>query len=364
MNSIPDILPLSEWLLNGEQPLVIAGPCSAETEEQVLLTARQLAAIPEVKVYRAGIWKPRTRPRDFEGAGDQGLLWLKKVKQETGLLTCVEVANPRHAEACLEAGIDILWIGARTTVNPFYIQEIADSLAGTDIPVMIKNPVNPDLKLWMGAFERFYNTGKRKLIAIHRGFYFFNKSEYRNAPMWEIPIELKRQFPSLPIITDPSHICGKREMIFDVSQKAMDLEMDGLMIESHCNPDAALTDARQQLSPAQLSEVIKNLIIREKTGNVDIQNKLDQLRAEIDKLDAVMIEVLSKRFAIVREIGNYKKDNNITILQQKRWDYLLNDRSSLAEREGVSIEFINHLLELIHEESIQIQTDIMNKSLG
>ena len=361
MNSVPDIIPLSEWLTDNAHPLIIAGPCSAETEEQVMTTARQISVIPDVKVFRAGIWKPRTRPKDFEGTGDKGLQWLQNVKKETGLLTCVEVAKPQHAEACLKAGIDILWIGARTTVNPFYIQEIADALAGTDVPIMIKNPVNPDLKLWMGAFERFYNTGKRKLIAIHRGFYFFNKSEYRNAPMWEIPIELKRQFPSLPIITDPSHICGKRDMIFAVSQKAMDLEMDGLMIEAHCNPDKALTDARQQLSPGQLQELLASLIIREKTGNVEIQSKLEQLRCEIDKLDAEMIEVLSKRFGIVREIGNYKKENNITILQQKRWDYILSDRTGAAAREGITVDFINRLLELIHDESIQIQTEIMNR---
>lgn len=355
-----DILPLHEWLTVKGKPLFIAGPCSAETEEQVMTTARQIAMIPEVKVFRAGIWKPRTRPRDFEGSGDKGLQWLKRVKKETGLMTCVEVAQARHVEKCLKAGTDMIWIGARTTVNPFYIQEIADALSGVDIPVMVKNPVNPDLKLWLGAIERFLHSGKNKIIAIHRGFYFFHKSDYRNAPMWEIPIELKRKCPTLPILNDPSHICGNRDLIFSVSQKAMDLEMDGLMIETHYNPSNALTDAQQQLSPAQLHDLLSRLVIREKTGNVEIQNKLEQLRSEIDKLDAELLEVLSKRFSIIREIGQYKKENKITILQQKRWDYILDDRTGNALHGGISLEFISELLELIHKESIQIQTNIMN----
>ncbi len=353
-------LPLKEWL-TADKPLIIAGPCSAESESQVLATAYELAKIPQVKVFRSGIWKPRSRPNDFEGCGNIGLQWLKKVKEETGLLTAVEVANTKHVEECLKAGIDILWIGARTTVNPFYVQEISDVLKGVDIPVMIKNPVNPDIQLWVGAIERLYNCGIRKMIAIHRGFYYYKKTNYRNHPMWEIPIELKRLLPDLPIITDPSHICGNIELLQETSQKALDLEMNGLMIETHINPSKALSDAQQQITPADLKTLLNKLIIRSISGGQEFQTKLEQLRSEIDKLDTVLIDIISKRLKIVNEIGKYKKLNNITILQQKRWEYIINDRAISASKSDINQEFLKELFESIHKESIRLQTDIMNE---
>lgn len=356
-----EITPLQTWLPTGNLPLVIAGPCSAESEEQVLSTARELAKIPQVRVFRSGLWKPRTRPSSFEGVGNRGLKWLEKVKAETGLLTTVEVANPRHVEAALSHGIDILWIGARTVVNPFSVQEISEALRGVDIPVMVKNPLNPDIKIWIGALERLNQSGIRKLIAIHRGFSFFAHTPYRNSPMWEIPIELKRLYPDLPVLVDPSHICGETSMLFPVAQKALDLEMDGLMIEAHIRPEEALTDREQQVTPARLGELISALVIREESGTLEFENKLEELRSEIDKLDEELIDILSRRMKIVEEIGKYKKENNITILQLKRWSQIIHDRVDTGVKMGLSREFLLKLLEALHEESIQRQMDVMNR---
>ncbi len=359
-----DILPLSSWLPSSALPLVIAGPCSAESREQVLSTARGLAEIPQVKVFRSGIWKPRTRPSGFEGVGKIGLKWLKEVKKETGLLTTVEVANPQHVKEALDSGIDILWIGARTVVNPFSVQEIAEALTGTDIPVMIKNPLNPDIRTWIGALERLNQAGIRRLIAIHRGFSFFNRGPYRNAPMWEIPIELKSLHPGLPVIADPSHICGETNLIPGTCQRALDLEMNGLMIEVHIDPKKAFTDREQQITPAQLKELIASLVIREEYGNLEFENRLEELRSEIDKLDEELIDILARRMNIVEEIGYYKKENNITILQLKRWSQIIRDRVKAGEKLGLSREFILRLLEAVHEESIQRQIDVMNRESG
>ncbi len=341
-------------------PLVIAGPCSAESEEQMLNTARQLAKIPEVKVFRAGLWKPRTRPGAFEGVGEKGFEWLRKVKKETGLLTTVEVAKPAHAVLAIKNGVDMLWLGARTVVNPFDVQEIAEAIRGTNIPILIKNPIIPDLKLWVGAIERIYTAGIHHIMAIHRGFHYFEKSPFRNAPMWEIPIELKRLIPELPIIVDPSHICGKRDLLQDISQKALDLEMDGLMIESHENPDAAFTDAAQQITPNSLQKLLNQLVLRERTGTPAFEHQLESLRTEIDKLDGELLQILSKRMELTDEIGAYKRDNNITILQMKRWAGIILDRLSIGVHLGLEESFLKKLLSLIHRESIQRQTDILN----
>lgn len=361
MTSTFNIFPLKEWLPVTEPPLVIAGPCSAESEEQVMETAIGIASIPQVKVFRAGIWKPRTRPDSFEGVGTRGLKWLQKAREQTGLLLTVEVANPRHVEEALDHGVDLLWIGARTVVNPFSIQEIGEAIGDRDIPVMIKNPLNPDLKTWMGAIERLNNLGLKKLTAVHRGFSFFNRSPYRNAPMWEIPIELKRLCPNLPIIVDPSHICGNKELIPGTMQKALDLEMNGLMIETHYNPSKALTDKNQQITPAQLREYISKLILRRESVNNEFSHKLEELRSEIDKLDEELIDILARRMKVVEEIGTYKKLNKITILQLKRWSQLTRDRVEAGIRMGLSREFILKLLESVHEEGIQRQIDVMNR---
>ncbi|MDP4282656.1 MAG: chorismate mutase [Bacteroidota bacterium] len=356
-----DILPLSAWMPVGALPFIIAGPCSAESEKQVLDTAKQLAKIPQVRVFRAGLWKPRTRPSTFEGVGSKGLQWLKKVKAETGLMTTVEVANPEHVKQAIDSGIDILWLGARTVVNPFSVQEIAQSLKGTNIPVMVKNPLNPDLRVWIGALERINQAGIKKLIAVHRGFSFFTMGPFRNTPMWEIPIELKRLSPNLPIIVDPSHICGKTHLIPAVAQKALDLEMNGLMIESHIKPSEALTDPDQQLTPEELNSMIASLVIREEYGNVEFENKLEELRSEIDKLDEEMISILSRRMYIVEEMGRFKKENNITILQLKRWSQIIRGRVEAGINLGLSREFLLKLLEALHEESIQRQAEVMNR---
>ena len=356
-----DIVPLEKWLNVKEAPVVISGPCSAESEEQVLSTAIEISKIPNVKIFRAGIWKPRTRPGLFEGVGTKGLVWLQKVKEQTGLLTAVEVANPEHIDLALKYNVDILWIGARTVVNPFSLQELANSLIGVDIPVMVKNPVNPDINLWIGALERINLSGIKRLVAIHRGFYFFDKTPYRNAPMWEIPIELKRMIPNLPVICDPSHICGEREMLLDVAQKALDLEMNGLMIESHIDPDNALTDPQQQITPENLSRLISSLIVRKKEGNIDFESKLEELRTEIDKIDAELINILSRRMGLIDEIGKYKKDHDITILQLKRWSNIVEGRLKTGLKSGLKREFLQKLLEIVHIESIQRQTEIYSK---
>ncbi|MDB4303359.1 bifunctional 3-deoxy-7-phosphoheptulonate synthase/chorismate mutase type II [Desulfosarcina sp.] len=357
-----NIAALKDWTNQSEFPLIISGPCSAESEKQVLETAREIAKIPEVKIFRAGIWKPRTRPGSFEGVGIKGLTWLQKVRKETGLLIAVEVANPQHVEAALKHEVDILWIGARTVVNPFSMQELATSIEGVDIPVMIKNPVNPDLSLWIGAIERFYLAGIKRIAAIHRGFYLFDKSPYRNAPMWEIPIELKRQLPGLPIICDPSHIAGERELLPEIAQKALDLEMNGLMIEVHRNPDEALTDPQQQITPSGLRRLLDSLIIRRETGNTEFQSKLDELRSEIDKIDAELLQILTNRMQLIDEIGHYKNENNITILQLKRWSNLVKDRLARGVRSGLDRNFLQKLLEIVHTESIRRQTEIYNEN--
>ncbi len=343
-------------------PFIIAGPCSAESEGQVLRTARQLADNPVVKVYRAGLWKPRTRPGTFEGVGEKGLLWLEKVKAETGLKTTVEVARTDHVEKALKHGVDILWLGARTVVNPFVVQELAEAMKGVSVQVMVKNPIIPDLKLWIGALERVNAAGIKQLFAIHRGFHYFEKSPFRNAPMWEIPIELKRLVPRLPIIVDPSHICGRRDMLQEISQKAIDLEMDGLMLEVHENPAAALTDAAQQISPDELKAMLDKLVLRQRTGSPDFESRLEVLRTEIDKLDGELLQILAKRLEIIDEIGDYKRKNNITILQMKRWAGIIADRFSIGTNLGLGEDFLKKLLNLIHKESIQRQTRIFNKN--
>jgi chorismate mutase len=357
-----NITPIEQWLPITAAPLVIAGPCSAETEEQVMETAFGVATLPQVRVFRAGIWKPRTRPGAFEGVGTQGLRWLQRVKEQTGLLVTVEVANPRHVQEALDHGVDILWIGARTVVNPFSIQEIGEAIGARDIPVMVKNPLNPDLKTWLGAIERLNGMGLTRLVAVHRGFSFFNRTPYRNAPMWEIPIELKRLHPMLPVIVDPSHICGNRELIPGTMQKALDLEMNGLMIETHHNPARALTDKNQQVTPGQLQEFISTLILRRHTAGNGFSGKLEELRSEIDKLDEELIDILARRMNVVEEIGVYKKINKLTILQLKRWSQLTNDRIEAGIRMGLSREFILKLLESVHEEGIQRQIDVMNRN--
>lgn len=358
MDSGLDILAFEEWCNEGRQPLIISGPCSAESEEQVLKTAKEIESIGKVKIFRSGVWKPRTRPNSFEGKGEEALKWLQQVQSQTSMKVAIEVAQPTHVDLALKYGIDILWLGARTVVNPFSVQEIADALKGVDIPVLVKNPLNPDISLWIGALERINQAGIRKIMAIHRGFDFLKKSPFRNAPMWEIPIELKRRYPKLPIIVDPSHIGGKRELIFDIAQKALDLDMNGLMIESHISPDIALTDAAQQLTPKRLEEVLNQLVIRDQKGNYDFQQELEEFRSEIDKLDAVLIETLAQRFKMVDEIGKFKLNNNITIFQLKRWSNILKDRLENGESHGIDREFLLKILQLMHKESIARQTNI------
>ena len=365
MSHLEHIIPWTDWFpFSDNQALVIAGPCSAESEEQVLATAHELAKIEQVKVYRSGIWKPRTRPGHFEGIGEKGLPWLKKVKAETGLLTAVEVAYPEHIEKCLSAGIDILWIGARTTANPFSVQELADTLKGVDIPVLVKNPVNPDLSLWIGALERMNKAGIKKLAAVHRGFFPFETTAFRNIPKWEYVIELKRQFPHLNIFTDPSHIAGNRDLIQSLSQKAIDLNMDGLMIESHISPDKAKSDAKQQITPGRLAEIVGSLSYRNSNCiSQQVQDVLDQYRDQIDSIDQQMLELLAQRMEIVGNIGKYKCENDITILQLRRWESIINSRKQLGKSLGMDEGFIHRLLELIHKESIQRQSQVM-ENLG
>jgi chorismate mutase len=360
MNVSFNIQTLDSWLPSDSKPLIISGPCSAETEEQVMETAIQLSKIPQVKVFRSGIWKPRTRPHGFEGMGETALRWLQQVKAETGLFTTIEVATPKHVELALKYGVDILWIGARTVVNPFSVNEVTEAMKGIDNPVMVKNPISPDLNLWIGGLERLNNAGVKKIAAIHRGFYFFVKSPYRNAPMWEVPIELKRRFPELPIFVDPSHISGNRLMIEEITQKALDLEMNGLMIESHINPAQALSDAEQQITPKTLQGIVDRLKVRKEKGGVAFESKLEELRSEIDKIDAELLEILARRLDFVSEIGNYKKENNITILQLKRWQNIIRERLADGTSRGMSEEFLRQMLELVHNESIRIQNEIMN----
>jgi chorismate mutase len=354
LKTITEILGLEKR----QDTFIIAGPCGAETREQVLETAKQIAALNKVSVFRTGVWKPRTRPNAFEGAGNIALEWLKEVKATTGLLTTVEVATAAHVEAALEADIDILWIGARTTVNPFSVQEIANALQGTNIPVMIKNPINPDLQLWIGGIERIQKAGIEKIIAIHRGFYTAEKSQYRNKPHWEIPLQLKTHFPEIPIICDPSHICGRRDTLQMVSQKALDLDYDGLMIESHINPDAALSDAQQQLTPKDLNVLIEKLVQKKATtDNTEVQNKLDLLRHTIDEIDEDLFHLLKKRLAVCESIGDYKKENKMTVFQLQRWMEILDSRAIWGKNLNMDEKFVEKICVLLHKESIRVQTE-------
>jgi chorismate mutase len=353
---------ISTWLPTSSKPIIISGPCSAETEEQTIMTAKQLAATGKVHALRAGIWKPRTRPGQYEGSGVEGLNWLIQAKKETGLPVTTEVANAAHVEACLKAGVDILWVGARTTVNPFSVQEVADALKGVDIPVMVKNPINPDLELWIGALERLNKAGITKLAAIHRGFSSFEKGPFRNAPMWDLSIELKTRIPELDIICDPSHIAGNRDLIAMIAQKALDLDMVGVMIESHINPDAAWSDAKQQITPATLGKLVDGLVVRSvSSDNKTFKDTLSILRDQIDQLDDDIMQKFSQRMKISEKIGQYKKENNVTILQVSRWEEIIQTRVALGKAMGLSPEFTTELLKLIHQESIQIQTKVMNK---
>lgn len=340
-------------------PLIMAGPCSAETEEQTLSTARQLA-MSGVKVFRAGIWKPRTKPGGFEGIGKEGLQWLKRVKEETGMLVATEVAMRRHVEEALEAGIDILWIGARTSANPFAVQEIADALrdAGADVAVLVKNPVNPDLELWIGALERIYNAGIRRLGAIHRGFSYYGKSIYRNPPQWHIPIELHRRIPDLPIVCDPSHMGGKRELVAPLSQQALDMKFTGLMIESHCTPDEAWSDKNQQVTPEVLKIILSSLVLRNSEQNTE---SLQTLRQQIDRVDTELLDLYNKRMEISREIGKYKKEHSMPVVQENRYDDLMKSRVAAAVQMGMSADFMRTVLQAIHEESVRQQIEILNQ---
>ena len=357
---------LSSWLPAIGQPLLISGPCGAESLEQLMITAKGLQAINRVSLFRAGVWKPRTRPNAFEGKGEEALQWLSEVKKETGFKVTVEVANAQHTELALKYGIDVLWIGARTTVNPFSVQEIADVLKGVTIPVMVKNPIHADLQLWIGAIERIYNTGIHQIAAIHRGFhpdsYRDGKSKYRNKPLWQLPIELRTLFPDLPIICDPSHISGNRELIAGVAQKALDLGMNGLMIESHYDPSIALSDAAQQLKPEQLSELTSSLVIRKtRTDDLLVIDKLTELRNIIDEVDDELLSVLKKRSQVIEEIGKYKKEHEITIFQLERWQEILRTRGQWAGKIGLSRQYVERICQLLHEESIRLQNGIMNK---
>jgi chorismate mutase len=362
MNTKFKINPIKEWLPQINNPLLISGPCSLETEQQTLETAKLLAKDPRVFVFRGGLWKPRTRPGSFEGVGSVGLQWLQLVKKETGLLTGTEVANAYHVEKALKAGIDVLWIGARSTASPFVVQEIADALKGSNKTVMVKNPVNPDVQLWMGAIERVYQSGIRNIVAIHRGFTPFRDTKYRNYPNWKTVIELRRLMPTLPIICDPSHIAGKCEYLFEIAQKAFDMGMEGLMLESHIDPSTALSDAKQQLKPADLTKLLDKLVIRyESANNPEFETQLDVLRSRIDFIDSELLEMLSSRVAIVKQIGKYKKHHNVTALQINRWSQLMEDRVNLGKKLDLNESFIKVLFQLIHEDSVRMQTDIMDK---
>ena len=352
-----DLKPILFPGMEPRRPLVIAGPCSAETEEQVLRTARELAA-EGVRIYRAGLWKPRTLPGGFEGVGAEGLAWLRRVKRETGMYTATEVATHEHGTAALAGGVDLLWIGARTAANPFAMQEIADTLRGCDIPVLVKNPVSPDLELWIGAVQRIYNAGIRRLGVIHRGFTSIDKSLYRNHPMWSIPIELHRRLPGLQIFCDPSHIGGRRELIAPLSQQAMDLGRDGLIIEAHCSPDCAWSDKAQQVTPQGLAYICRNLVIRETNATTE---SLTELRSQSDKLDDELLELLARCMRFSRDIGQYKKEHNMPVLQAQRYEELLARRADQAIRMGMDREFMRSVLQAIHEESIRQQMAVLGE---
>ena len=349
---------LDDFKLN--HPLVIAGPCSAETNEQIISTAKELKK-NSINIFRAGIWKPRTRPGMFEGVGAIGLKWLDKVKKETGLLTATEVANASHVKLALEYDIDVLWIGARSTVSPFIVQEIADALKGTDKIVLVKNPVNPDLSLWLGGLERLYSANIKKLGVIHRGFSTYEKSKYRNNPEWQLPIELQNRFPDIPLICDPSHIAGRRDILQDISQTALDLNFDGLMIETHTDPDNAWSDAAQQITPEVLVKMMEDLKIRTLTSNeADYKNKLNTLRTQIDVIDHGILETLGKRMKVAVSIGELKKQKNVAVLQTKRWNEILGNMILEGEKKGLSEEFVLKMFKAIHQESINNQEKVIN----
>lgn len=343
---------------DAKRPIIIAGPCSAENERQVLETAQQLAQ-RGIKVFRAGLWKPRTRPGGFEGVGTKGLSWLSRVKQTTGMLVATEVATREHVEKAMEAGVDILWIGARTSANPFAIQEIADALAQyPNASVLVKNPVNPDLELWIGALQRIYNAGVHRIGAIHRGFSTYGKHLYRNMPQWHIPLELRRRIPNLPLLVDPSHMGGQRELIAPLSQQALDMGFDGIIVESHCSPDNALSDPDQQVTPEALDHILGSLVVREAECTTE---SLDLLREQIDRTDNDLLEVLARRMAISRDIGQYKKEHQIQVVQTGRYDDILQKRIRQAAEMGMSEEFMRRVMIAIHEESVRQQVDIVNK---
>ncbi|UKI26265.1 MAG: bifunctional 3-deoxy-7-phosphoheptulonate synthase/chorismate mutase type II [Bacteroidales bacterium] len=354
-----DIKPIKFCGVDSKRPVVIAGPCSAETEEQVMETAMDLAK-NGVRIFRAGIWKPRTKPGGFEGVGSVGLTWLQEVKKETGMLVATEVANKQHVEEALNAGVDVLWIGARTSANPFAMQEIADSLVGADVPVLVKNPVNPDLELWIGAMQRIYNAGIRQIGAIHRGFSAYGKHLYRNMPQWHIPIELRRRMPELTLICDPSHIGGKRELVAPLSQQAMDMGFDGLIVESHCDPDSAWSDKSQQVTPEVLNFILNMLVVRDTTQTTE---SLTLLRQQIDQIDNDLLEALSKRMRISREIGQYKKEHSMPVVQTGRYDDILNSRAAAAEELGMNGDFMKTVYQAIHEESVRQQIEVLNNRM-
>jgi chorismate mutase len=344
-----------------KRPLIISGPCSAETEEQVVETVQRIAATGKVDMIRAGIWKPRTRPGSFEGIGVKGLPWLLRAKKLTGLPTMVEVATGKQVDDAINFEVDVLWIGARTTVNPFSVQEVADALRGTDVPVLIKNPINPDLELWTGAVERVAKSGVKQIGLIHRGFSSYGNTEYRNAPMWHLAIEMKRRYPDFLFINDPSHICGRREILHEVAQKAIDLDYDGLMIESHMDPDRAWSDAKQQVTPEKLAELLDSIIWRrEDVNSTEYHQALEKLRQQINHLDDELMQILSQRMKISEKIGEYKKNNNITILQTNRWNEILQRAVQKGESLGLSKEFITKYFDAMHMESINHQNKIMN----
>ena len=342
---------------DSERPFVIAGPCSAETEEQVMKTAKKLAS-KGCHNFRAGVWKPRTKPGGFEGNGEKAMPWLQEVKKETGMLVSTEVATPEHVEIALKYGVDILWVGARTSANPFAMQALADSLKGVDVPVLVKNPVNPDLELWIGALERINGAGVKRLGAIHRGFSSYDKKIYRNLPMWQIPIELKRRIPDLPILCDPSHIGGCRELIAPLCQQAMDMGFEGLIVESHCEPDKAWSDAKQQVTPDVLDYILSLLVVRDGTTTTE---GISQLRSQIDDLDNQLMDLLAKRMRVCREIGQYKKEHNMTVVQTGRYNEILDKRGAQGALCGMSAEFVKQVFEMIHEESVRQQIEIINK---
>ena len=342
---------------NSERPVVIAGPCSAETDEQVMTTATELAS-KGCRIFRAGVWKPRTKPGGFEGNGETALPWMKQVKEETGMLVATEVATPEHVELALKYGVDVLWVGARTTANPFAMQALADSLKGVDVPVLVKNPVNPDLELWIGAMERINQAGVKRMGAIHRGFSSYDKKIYRNLPMWQIPIELHRRIPELPIFCDPSHIGGRRELVAPLCQQAMDLGFEGLIVESHCDPDKAWSDAKQQVTPDVLDYILSLLVVRDETVTTE---GITQLRHQIDELDNQLMELLAKRMRVCREIGQYKKEHNMTVLQAARYNEILEKRGAQGALCGMDADFVAKVFEGIHQESVRQQIEIINQ---